>query len=255
MNIPEALHALGVRDDTLTAQEKAQLDTVGYLPMPGTLSAAEIAGIRAAMQSVYAKEKTGREGGPAESSYMQNKAPGFDLCLQKPRVLAAIAHVLDGQIKSFGVHGRPHPPGGERQNLHVDYNGPAPTESRYAVANSLWMLVDFTKKNGATRVIPGSHLSGETPKDALDDPTALHPDEVLLLGSAGTVVVWNSHLWHGTTANHSKHSRHSLTSFFCRRDDPHMVFSSALSVEAAQRLGEQECCLFADDTPWTPPEE
>ena len=146
MNVPEALHALGVRDDTLTVREKAQLDTMGYLPMPGTLSAAEIANIRAAMHGVYAKEKTGREGGPAESSYMQNKAPGFDLCLQKPRVLAAMAHVLDGHIKSFGVHGRPHPPGGERQNLHVDYNGPAPMESRYAVANSLWMLVDFTEK-------------------------------------------------------------------------------------------------------------
>ena len=63
MNVPEALHALGVRDNTLTAQERAQLDTVGYLPMPGTLSAAEIANIRAAMQGVYAKEKTGRAGG------------------------------------------------------------------------------------------------------------------------------------------------------------------------------------------------
>ena len=255
MNITEALHALGVRDDTLTAQEKNRLDTVGYLPIPGTLSATEIAGIRGAMQDVYANEKTGLEGGPAEASYMQNKAPGFDLCLQKPRVLAAISHVLNGHIKSFGVHGRPHPPGGERQDLHVDYNGPAPTEAYYAVANSLWMLVDFTEQNGATRVVPGSHLSGENPKDVLEDPNAPHPDEVLLLGSAGTVVVWNSHLWHGTTANRSKHSRHSLTSFFCRRDDPHMVFSSALSVEAAQRLGEQECCLFADDTPWTPPEE
>jgi hypothetical protein len=46
-----------------------------------------------------------------------------------------------------------------------------------------------------------------------------------------------------------------LTSFFCRRDDPHMVFSSALSIEAAERLSEQVRCLFADDTPWTPPEE
>ena len=104
-------------------------------------------------------------------------------------------------------------------------------------------------------MVPGSHLSGENPKDVLEDPNAPHPDEVLLLGSAGTVVVWNSHLWHGTTANLSNHSRHSLTSFFCRRHDPHMVFSSALSVEAAQRLDEQECCLFTDDTPWTPPEE
>ncbi len=75
MNITETLHALGVRDDTLTAQEKDRLDTVGYLPIPGTLSATEIAGISGAMQDVYANEKTGLEGGPAEASYMQNKAP------------------------------------------------------------------------------------------------------------------------------------------------------------------------------------
>lgn len=255
MTIEEALYAHGVRDDTLSAQEKEQLDTEGYLPLPGILSAEDIAGICAAMESLYASEKTGTKGGPAESSYMQNKAPGFDLCLTNPRVLAGIAHVLDGQIKSFGIHGRPHPPGGEQQNLHVDYNGPAPVERCYAVANSLWMLVDFTEENGATRVIPGSHLSGKTPKDVMEDPAAEHPDEKRLLGQAGTVVVWNSHLWHGTTANRSDHSRHSLTSFFCRRDDPHMVFSSGLSVQAARRLNEEACCLFADDTPWTPPEE
>ena len=255
MHIGEALHMLGVRDDTLSEPEKDQLDTEGYLPLPGVLSAADVAGIRAALQGLYAIEKTGTKGGPAESSYMQNKAPGFDLCLTNPRVLAGIAHVLDGQIKSFGIHGRPHPPGGEQQKLHVDYNGPAPTEGRYAVANSLWMLQDFTADNGATRVIPGSHMSGKNPQDMLEDPAATHPDERLLLGTAGTVVVWNSHLWHGTTANRSEHSRHSLTSFFCRRDDPHMVFSSGLSAAAAERLNEATRCLFADDAPWTPPEE
>lgn len=255
MTVEEALYALGVRDDTLTAQEQQQLDTVGYLPLPGILSAAEVAGLHQAMETIYAVEQTGTVGGPAESSYMQNKAPGFDICLRQPRVLAAIAHMLDGHIKSFGIHGRPHPPGGEQQDLHVDYNGPPPTAGRYAVGNSLWMLVDFTAENGATRVIPGSHLSGQTPKDGMEDPTVPHPDEVLLLGTAGTVVVWNSHLWHGTTANRSDHIRHSLTSFFCRRDDSHMVFSSALSVEAAARMSAEVRCLFADDTPWTPPEE
>ena len=198
MNVPEALHALGVRDDTLTVREKAQLDTVGYLPMPGTLSAAEIAGIRAAMQAVYAKEKTGREGGPAESSYMQNKAPGFDLCLQKPRVLAAMAHVLDGHIKSFGVHGRPHPPGGERQNLHVDYNGPAPMESRYAVGQDwlleteVWLAPLEGWKGEApaslSLVLPGGELGTLGVK--VEDVPRLTVDQPVVLLLADTPVGW-----------------------------------------------------------------
>ena len=251
MTVQEALYALGVRNETLSKRDKDKLDTDGYLPLPGILSTEEIVGIHATIEQVYAGERTGERDGPAECSYMQNKAPGFDLCLINPRVLAAIAYVLKGNIKSFGVHGRPHPPGGERQKLHVDYNGPPAQSGKYAVCNSLWMLVDFTAENGATRVIPGTHLGGQHPQDALKDPAAAHPDEVLLLGAAGTVVVFNSHVWHGTTENCSDHSRHSLTSFFCRRDDPHMVFSSALSAKAAGRLSAEARCLFADPEPWT----
>ena len=251
MTLAEALGELGVRGDTLSRAEKAHLDREGYLPLPHILCAAEIAPICAAMETLYATEGTGQKDGPAECSYMQNKAPGFDICFTHPRVLAAICHVLDGHIKSFGIHGRPHPPGGEQQALHVDYNGPAATPGPYAVCNSLWMLSDFTPANGATRVVPGTHLSGQNPKDALADPAADHPEQKQLLGPAGTVVVFNSHAWHGTTANRSAGSRLSLTSFFCRRDDPHMVFSSALSPAAARRLSPAARCLFADREPWT----
>ena len=33
-----------------------------------------------------------------------------------------------------------------------------------AALNSMWLLVDFHDENGATRVVPGSHLSGRQPK-------------------------------------------------------------------------------------------
>ena len=250
MTLPEALEALGVRPDTLSPDEKARLDREGYLPLPGILDGEQIAGLIAAAEAVYADEGTGREGGPAESSYMQNKTAGFDICFTHPRVLAAVCHVLDGPIKSFGVHGRPHPPGGERQKFHVDYNGPPPRPGRCAVCNSIWMLSDFTESNGATRVVLGTHLGGRAP-DVLEDPAAPHPEERLVTGEAGTVVVINSHMWHGTTRNDSGEARHSLTSFFCRRDDPHMVFSSALSREAAARLSAEARRLFADPEPWT----
>ena len=193
MTLQEALYELGMRDDTLSQAEKAHLDREGYVLLPNILSAAQIASICRAMAAVYAAEGTGQKDGPAEASYMQNKVAGLDLCFTHPRVLAAICHVLDGTIKSFGVHGRPHPPGGEQQALHVDYNGPAPQADCYAVCNSLWMLTEFTPENGATRVIPGTQRSGQDPKEALDDPVADHLRQKLLLGEAGTVAVFNSH--------------------------------------------------------------
>ncbi len=109
----------------------------------------------------------------------------------------------------------------------MDYNGPPAAPGMCHVCNSIWMLSDFTAENGATRVVFGKRLSGQTP-DVLADPGATHPEEMLLLGKAGTVVV----------------NSHSLTNFFCRRDDPHMVLSSALSVAAKARLSAAARCLF-----------
>ena len=54
----------------------------------------------------------------------------------------------------------------------------------------------------------------------MDDPLHAHPDEIILEAFAGTVVVFNSHLWHGGTTNRSAAPRRALHSYFCRRDQP-----------------------------------
>ena len=51
----------------------------------------------------------------------------------------------------------------------------------------------------------------------MPDPAAGHPDEVLITGRAGTVVIFNSHLWHGGTLNRSDRPRRALHSYFTRR--------------------------------------
>ena len=51
----------------------------------------------------------------------------------------------------------------------------------------------------------------------MPDNRAAHPDEVLLMAPAGTVVVFNSHLWHGGTLNRSSRPRRALHSYFTRR--------------------------------------
>ena len=44
-----------------------------------------------------------------------------------------------------------------------------------------------------------------------------HPGEVLLLAPAGTVVVFNSHLWHSGTLNRSSRPRRALHAYLTRR--------------------------------------
>ena len=44
----------------------------------------------------------------------------------------------------------------------------------------------------------------------MEDPTADHPSQLLIFGSAGTCVVFNSHLWHSGTTNNSNRPRRAL---------------------------------------------
>jgi ectoine hydroxylase-related dioxygenase (phytanoyl-CoA dioxygenase family) len=57
------------------------------------------------------------------------------------------------------------------------------------------MLDDFTEYNGATRIVLGSHNFGYAP-----EPNKTYDDEVQVTGRAGSVLVFNGALWHGTGA-------------------------------------------------------
>ncbi len=222
MNMSEALTALGVRDDTLTEAEREQLDRDGYLPLRGILSAAQVAAFGARLDALTAEEgsraglEVHQEAGADRLSDLVNKDVMFDACYTHPRVLAAIAHALGGDLKLSSLNARAALPGQGLQALHADWGGPV-EPGDYQVCNSIWLLDDFTETNGATRVVPGTHRSGAMPQQVMADPKEPHPDERLLLAPAGTVVIFNSHTWHGGTLNRSAHRRRAMHSYFCRR--------------------------------------
>ena len=228
MNTHEALDALGVRADTLTEAEKAALDRDGFLPLPGILAADQIASINARLAALLSEEgeragtEVHQEAGTDRLSDLVNKDPIFEICFTHPRVLAGIAHVLRGDLKLSSLNSRAALPGEGLQALHADW-GSAVAPGEYAVCNSIWLLDDFTAENGATRVVPGTQHSGQTPREAVADPKAPHPDEIKLLAPAGTVVIFNSHVWHGGTLNTTDRPRRALHSYFCRRDQPQQL--------------------------------
>jgi ectoine hydroxylase-related dioxygenase (phytanoyl-CoA dioxygenase family) len=221
MDMATALAELGVTEASIDAETKDRLDRDGYVPLPGVLSAAQLTVIRTLLAELLAAEgdqagiEVHQEAGTDRLADLINKGAMFDPCFTDPTVLACVAQVL-GDFKLSSLNFRAALPGHGHQSLHADFGGPVPPEG-YQVCNSIWLLDDFTAANGATRVVPGSHRNGQAVREALADPAAPHPDEVLLIAPAGTVVVFNSHLWHGGTKNRTDRARRALHAYFARR--------------------------------------
>lgn len=222
MNISEALTSLGVTENTLTSDEKAFLDREGYLPLRGVLSGEQVEAMRNRQQELLEEEgeragtEVHQEAGTDRLSDLINKDPLYHIVLTEPRVLAGIAYVLQNDLKLSSLNSRSALPGQGLQGLHADW-GRLDTPGDYQVCNSIWLLDDFTPENGATRIVAGTHLDTKVPSDVMANPADPHPDEVLLTGKAGDVIIFNGHLWHGGTLNRTDNPRRALHGFFTRR--------------------------------------
>ncbi len=244
MNIRQALYELGVREDTLSVEEKAQLDRDGYLPIPGVLTMEQVEALRQrqaellAVEGENAGKEVHQEVGTDRLSDLINKDPIYHVVLTTPRILAGIAHVLHNDLKLSSLNSRSALPGQGLQGLHADW-GRMETKGGYEVCNSIWLLDDFTLENGATRVVPGTHATGKMPSDEMPDPRAPHPDEQVLLGKAGDVVIFNAHTWHGGTLNQTDQPRRALHGYFCRRHHkPQLDQKRYLRPETSAQLSE-----------------
>jgi len=225
MDMQTVLTHFGVDDTTLSAEEITFLDQNGYLPLPGLLAPQQVQALAARLEELAAAEgdqaglEAHQEVGTTRLANIVDKGPIFEVCFTHPRILAAMAHVLKKDFKLSSLNARFALPGEGLQHLHADWRGAVPP-GEFEVCNSIWLLDDFTTENGATRVVPGSHNWGKTPREMMEDPKATHPKEILLTAQAGTVVIFNSHTWHGGTLNRTSKPRRAMHSYFTRRHNP-----------------------------------
>jgi ectoine hydroxylase-related dioxygenase (phytanoyl-CoA dioxygenase family) len=179
-----------------------------------------------------------------------NKGEIFQRTIATPEVLECMERVLGPRFKLSSLNVRAADPFADcGQPLHAD-SGAVADEQGYWVCNSVWMLDDFTPDNGAIRMVPGSHKWRQLPQDALADPVAPHPDEELLTGRAGTVVVMNAHMWHGGTANRTGHPRRAMHVYYTRWDQPQQQYQKRLlSAEVQAGLSAEARRILALDDP------
>jgi hypothetical protein len=241
---------------TLTEDEKWQLDQTGLLLLPGFLAADRLAALRQRLAELFVElgEQAGaefkQEPQTDRLANLVNHGPLFWDAIAEPKILAGIAHVLGPEFKLSSLNARSARPHSDWvQPLHCD-TGALPDARGNKVCNVIWLLDDFTTENGPTRFVPGTHRSGQLPQDALADPAAPHPAEVLLIAKAGAVAIMNAHVWHGGTANRTANPRLALHSFYCRRDEPQQQYQKhLLGAEVQQQLSRQLRHLLALDDP------
>jgi hypothetical protein len=235
----ETLSEFNVQQDTLSLSEKAFLDENGYLNLGPLLSSHQVQKINDRIRSLMTLEgdqagselldspyiRHPKEAGADRLADLVNKGEEFDVFYTHPRVLAAMVHVLGPSIKLSSLNYRAAKPGMGLQKLHVDWHETV-SPGQFTVCNSIWLLDDFSRENGATRIVPGTHLSGSLPQEVLPDAAASHPDEVIIDAPAGSVFIFNSHAWHGGTNNQTNKERRSIHSYFCRSDQPQQVDQS-----------------------------
>jgi ectoine hydroxylase-related dioxygenase (phytanoyl-CoA dioxygenase family) len=222
-NIQEVLAALGVTETTLTDAEKESLNEKGYVIFNNIVDPVWLKELQDKYEDLMEKEgaaagtEVHKEVGTRRLADLVNKGEVFDRAYTHPKVLAAIYQIIGRDFKLSALNGRDAEPGQGNQQLHADW-GPRVLKEPQHVAISLWMLDDFTSENGATRVVPGSHLIEGLPQDYLEDPAAPHPDEVLVTAPAGSVVVLSSHLWHGGTTNRTDKMRRAIHPYYTARE-------------------------------------
>lgn len=102
--------------------------------------------------------------------------------------------------KSTYVHG---------QQFHRDVRTYA--KSFHLMLNMIVMVDGFTTENGGTYLVPGSHLIEDRPTD-----TELRERAIQLTGSAGTVALFDSNVWHAAATNRTDLPRWALTLTFTR---------------------------------------
>ena len=251
-----ALGELGLLDEAngvLTDEEKRKLDVDGYLDLGPLIPAAQLEQMRrryddaieaeadTAGHEVSQMHGIGRVSGTVVKP--MNRDGLLDVVFMHQRLLAAVRHVLGPHFKYSSTNYHCPLPRYGHQGIHADWGWGV---SEPEVVNAIWMPDDVTEENGPTRVVPGTHRSGQHPHGRVThgepiDPNAPVEGEVRITGSAGSCMVYNAHLWHGGTQNRTNGLRRSQHAFFTRSHRaPQTDAAALLDPQVLARLGRVE---------------
>ena len=215
---------------------KSHIERDGFCVLEGLIPAAEVGAIcdemiaavernREASEARLAKTRSRghRIGNPGVATLRQiiNEVQSFAPYLADRRLLDVVEAFFGSWARISCTDCAVNLPGNARGYWHADwpYNQtnashiPAPYSDAVLHLATIWMMTPFAAETGGTLVVPGSHrwpqnpAAGNLPEV---DHEAPYPTERHVEGEAGSVLVYDSRLWHAVAPNRSQGPRVGL---------------------------------------------
>ncbi len=260
---------------------RADLQTWGYCLIDAALSAAQLAAMRTRLVDQAAGERkagvacwTGTAPAPGEAlprvqfvHSLINKGKQFIQCVEHdpegvqagPLIEQLLNETMGRDFLMSSFLAITSYPFNNPQGLHLDQST-APFVDPVApfTVNTMFILDDTTAHNGGTLVVPGSHrlLSAAGSGNPVTAPL---PPAINLHAPAGTVMMFEGRLLHGTGVNRSNATRTILVMNsikpFMRQQEMHLLsaFPSILANASAKllyRLGARPTGLGGIEGAW-----
>jgi ectoine hydroxylase-related dioxygenase (phytanoyl-CoA dioxygenase family) len=200
------------------------LNDAGYAVVEGVLDdetlergRAGLYEVQKAIHSELGPDRLTRAGELGVLRIMARFDPWFLTLLETPEMLAVVdATVSDTAILHL-QNGFILPPARDpeadgatfQQTFHRDF--PRYLEGYVASVNALLTFVDFTADNGGTLVVPGSHQRPDAP-----DQDHMGEAAVAVECGAGSMILFDSTLWHAAGVNRSDSDRLAVNHQFTR---------------------------------------
>jgi len=194
--------------------------TYGYVILPSIFTPTQVSTANAelarleALKSSGPASKGGRnafEGFNTKRIYaLADKSRAFDCFPIHETVLKLNDYFLQPNYLMTSYHTVNIEPGATMQEIHTDDGLVALPRPRPLMGiGTMISLDEFTADNGATTLIPGSHLWD-------DDRVPTREEMIPALMPAGSVVYFLNTVWHSGGANTSNRPRRSLTVQYCQ---------------------------------------
>src|ERR1700722_3557134 len=160
-----------------------------------------------------------------------------------PNVLPIVEHVLDTGLLISSLSSISIGSDETAQPIHADDQLiPLPKPHPPIICNTMWAITDFTERNGATRLCPGTHLADHSPD------LAVRYDSVPAEMPKGSVLIWVGSLWHGGGANTTTERRFGIAMNYCAgfiRQQENQQLGIPLDIVRAFPRRLQELCGFS----------
>ena len=194
----------------MTDQEQAiaEIELYGFVVLHDVLHGDRVAAMREALircEDEYGTQSTHR-GNARHVSTLPVLDKVFHETIAHPRILPLLENFLGETLVLGSLNARIVCPGDGDQPLHSDIPQGMLNMASPVMMNTVWLLDDFSARNGGTRVVPGSHKSGlGEPPAGFDVKHIVQP-----AAAAGSVIMFNGQCWHAGGANNSDTRRHAM---------------------------------------------